>query len=59
VSVSAIVKAKRAQRDRARDAGLCIVCCINKARKGKATCGECSAAAYERVKARRATAATA
>jgi len=50
---NAIVNAKRAQRERARVAGMCIVCCKTKARRGKATCAPCSSAAYERVKTRR------
>jgi hypothetical protein len=50
---------KRAQRERARKAGLCIVCCERKARAKKSTCAQCSAEAYERVKARRARIAAA
>jgi hypothetical protein len=48
------LNAKRAQRDRARDAGVCIACCVAAARPNRVTCEDCSVAAYERVKARRA-----
>jgi len=51
--------AKRAQRARAREAGPCLVCCERNARANLSTCAECSADAYERVKARRARLAAA
>jgi hypothetical protein len=40
---------KRAQRERARKKGLCIVCCVSKARPGLTTCASCSEEAYARV----------
>lgn len=40
----------RAKRERAREAGLCIVCGKRKPRKGKATCKACNDAAKIRVK---------
>jgi hypothetical protein len=32
---------KAAHRERAREAGLCDICCRRKARKGKASCKHC------------------
>ncbi len=45
---------KRAQRERAKAAGLCLACCYRKAKKGRQTCQPCADAAYARVKAHRA-----
>jgi len=44
---------KRAQRERARAAGKCIVCRKRKARKGRVTCGPCNEDAKERMRLRR------
>lgn len=44
---------KAKQRAAAIAKGLCVVCCINRARKGMSTCGPCSEAAQERVEASR------
>jgi hypothetical protein len=34
-------KYKRKQREEARKAGLCIICCASKPRKGNVTCDDC------------------
>jgi hypothetical protein len=44
---------KRAQRERARAAGLCIVCRREPARHGMSTCQKCSDAAKRRMRIRR------
>lgn len=44
---------KREQRQRAKEAGLCVVCCIRKAWKGRATCKPCYESAKDRLYAKR------
>lgn len=43
---------KRQQREKARKAGLCGICCKNKPRKGLATCDACISSVNEARDAR-------
>ena len=47
-------EAKAKQRARAKKAGLCVVCCINRRARGKTVCVTCNESAKERVRASRA-----
>ena len=44
---------KAEQRQRAREAGLCVVCCVRRAWKGRVTCKACYLTAKERLYAKR------
>jgi hypothetical protein len=53
-TVTVSTSAERMARKRAKASpSACVVCATRKARKGRRTCGECNAAAIERVRASR------